>query len=58
MSAVYSGPLNGALGLIYTGAHDGTLIAWNFETGAGKYDLSLNDPSCCSNDPSKSLLEN
>jgi WD40 repeat protein len=45
MSAVYSGP---AYGLIYTGAHDGTLIAWNFETGAGKYQLSDNDPTCTS----------
>lgn len=23
--------------MIYTGAHDGTIIAWNFETGYSKY---------------------
>jgi hypothetical protein len=45
MSCVYGGIENG---LIYTGAHDGTLIAWNFETGAGKYQLSDYDPTCTS----------
>ena len=47
MCAVFGGVENG---LIYTGAHDGTLIAWNFETGAGKYQLSDNDPTCCHKD--------
>lgn len=45
MSCVYGGIENG---LIYTGAHDGTLIAWNFETGAGKYQLSDYDATCTS----------
>ena len=36
MSVVYC---NYGAGLIYTGGHDGTLIAWNFETGYAKYYL-------------------
>lgn len=34
--------------LIYTGSHDGTLIAWNFETGYIKYYLHSMDPTCTS----------
>lgn len=32
--------------LIYTGAHDGSLIAWNFETGYIKFYLHEHDPTC------------
>ena len=35
-------------GMIYTGAHDGTIIAWNFETGYAKYSLHQHDPTCTS----------
>jgi hypothetical protein len=45
MSAVFGGMSNN---LIYTGAHDGTLIAWNLDNGAGKYQLSDYDKSCTS----------
>ena len=35
--------------LIYTGGHDGTLIAWNFETGYRKQpSLHEIDPTCIS----------
>ena len=34
--------------LIYTGGHDGSLIAWNFETGYIKYYLHELDPTCMS----------
>lgn len=34
--------------MIYTGAHDGTIIAWNFETGYSKYKLHELDPTCTS----------
>jgi len=34
--------------LIYTGGHDGSLIAWNFETGYVKYYLHDCDASCMS----------
>ena len=34
--------------LIYTGGHDGTLIAWNFETGYIKHYLHEKDPTCTS----------
>ena len=34
--------------LIYTGGHDGSLIAWNFETGYIKYYLHEFDPTCMS----------
>jgi hypothetical protein len=44
MSAVYCLKNN----LIYTGAHDGTLIAWNFETGYSKSQLDTHDPTCTS----------
>ncbi len=33
-------------GLIYTGGHDGTLIAWQFETGYLKFDLHTGDKTC------------
>lgn len=36
--------------LIYTGGHDGTLIAWNFETGYSKHYLHEKDPTCTSKD--------
>jgi len=44
MSAVYCLSNN----LIYTGGHDGTLLAWNFETGYMKYLLHEYDKSCTS----------
>ena len=34
--------------LIYTGGHDGTLIAWNFETGYSKNYLHEHDSTCTS----------
>jgi len=46
MSPVYY-PKNN---LIYTGGHDGTLIAWNFETKTRKHSLHENDPTCTSKD--------
>lgn len=46
MSAVYCLKNN----LIYTGGHDGTLLAWNFETGYMKYQLHEYDASCISKD--------
>ena len=42
MSVAYNYQLN----LIYTGGHDGSLIAWNFETGYIKNYLHELDPSC------------
>ena len=42
MSAVYCLSNN----LVYTGAHDGSLIAWNFETGYSKYQLHIYDKTC------------
>lgn len=36
-------------GMIYTGGHDGSIIAWNFETGYAKYKLHENDKTCVSN---------
>jgi WD40 repeat protein len=36
--------------LLYTGGHDGRLIAWNFETGYRKHSLHENDPTCTSKD--------
>lgn len=36
--------------LIYTGAHDGTLIAWSFETGYIKQYLHDFDPTCTAKD--------
>ncbi len=34
--------------LIYTGGHDGSLIAWNLETGYVKFYLHDYDPTCMS----------
>mmetsp|Transcript_98809 Transcript_98809/g.135890 ORF Transcript_98809/g.135890 Transcript_98809/m.135890 type:complete len:146 (+) Transcript_98809:1960-2397(+) len=42
MSCVHYG------GLIFTGGHDGTLLAWNFETGFIKLYLHEYDPDCTS----------
>ena len=36
--------------LIYTGAHDGTLIGWSFETGYIKQYLHDLDPTCTCKD--------
>ena len=36
--------------LVYTGGHDGSIFAWNFETGYSKYQLDVNDPTCTSKD--------
>jgi WD40 repeat protein len=44
MSAIYDIKNN----LIFTGGHDGTLLAWHFETGFIKYYLHEIDPTCCS----------
>jgi WD40 repeat protein len=44
MSAVYCLKNN----LIYTGGHDGTLLAWNFETGYMKYQMHEYDKACTS----------
>ena len=46
MSAVFCNSNN----LIYTGGHDGTLIAWNFETGYSKHYLHEKDETCTSKD--------
>jgi WD40 repeat protein len=35
---------------IFTGGHDGTLLAWHFETGFTKYQLHEEDPTCVSRD--------
>lgn len=35
-------------GMIYTGGHDGSIVAWNFETGYSKYKLHENDKTCTS----------
>jgi WD40 repeat protein len=32
--------------LVYTGGHDGSLIAWNLETGYSKYTLHIYDKTC------------
>ena len=44
MSAIYDIKLN----LVFTGGHDGTLLAWHFETGFVKFYLHEMDPTCCS----------
>jgi len=46
MSVVYVH--NGQSDLIFTGGHDGTLIAWTLETGYSKFFLHENDPTCTS----------
>lgn len=46
MSVIYC-PQNN---LIYTGAHDGTLIAWSFETGYIKQYLHDFDQTCTAKD--------
>jgi len=46
MSAIYDVKLN----LVFTGGHDGTLLAWHFETGFVKYYLHEMDETCCSKD--------
>ena len=44
MSCVYDVKTN----LIFTGGHDGALLAWHFETGFTKYVLHDSDPTCMS----------
>lgn len=44
MSSIYDVKQN----LVFTGGHDGTLLAWHFETGFIKYYLHDMDPTCCS----------
>jgi len=34
--------------LIFTGGHDGTILAWHFETGFIKFYLHQQDPTCTS----------
>lgn len=46
MSAIYDQRNN----LIFTGAHDGTLQAWHFETGFIKFYLHSQDKECTSTD--------
>jgi WD40 repeat protein len=46
MSAVYD--YHSSTPLIYTGGHDGTIFAWNRETGTCKYQLHNSDPTCTS----------
>lgn len=46
MSAVYCNKNK----MIYTGGHDGSIIAWNFETGYAKAKLHDYDPTCTSED--------
>ena len=53
MSAVYCLKYN----LIFTGAHDGTLIAWNFETGYMKSQLHLYDSTCLASVPGNHVKE-
>ena len=48
MSAVYC--CHQGNELVYTGGHDGSLIAWNFETGYSKYQLDIYDKTCRSDD--------
>ena len=43
--------------LIYTGGHDGSLIAWNFETGYIKFYLHEFDPTCMSRGGGNHILE-
>ena len=44
MSAIYDIKNN----LVFTGGHDGTLLAWHFETGFIKFYLHEMDSTCCS----------
>ncbi len=44
MSAIYDVKNN----LVFTGGHDGTLLAWHFETGFIKFYLHEMDSTCCS----------
>ena len=46
MSCVYDFKTN----LIFTGSHDGELLAWHFETGFTKYSLHDKDKTCTSKD--------
>ncbi len=46
MSATYDVRTN----LIFTGGHDGTLLAWHFETGFVKFHLHEMDKTCLSKD--------
>jgi len=46
MSACYDVKTN----LIFTGAHDGTLLGWHFETGFVKYFFHELDKTMCSKD--------
>jgi hypothetical protein len=45
MSATYDIKSN----LIFTGGHDGTILAWHFETGFIRTYLHSMDPTCTSN---------
>ena len=49
MSVIYSKLDN----LVFTGSHEGRLIAWNFETKRAKFELHLEDPTCLSETPAK-----
>ena len=49
MSVTYSAQDN----LVFTGSHEGKLIAWNFETKRAKHELHSEDPTCVSLTPAK-----
>jgi hypothetical protein len=34
--------------MLYTGGHDGSIIAWNFDSRSAKYKLHDNDKTCTS----------
>ena len=58
MSAIYyPTPTSSTSDLIFTGGHDGTLIAWNFETGYRKHNLHEIDPTCTSNEYYKDIKD-
>lgn len=44
MSATYDAKNN----LVFTGGHDGTILAWHFETGFIKFYLHQQDKDCTS----------
>jgi WD40 repeat protein len=39
--------------LVFTGSHEGKVIAWNFETKRAKHELHSEDDTCVSNEPAK-----
>jgi WD40 repeat protein len=39
--------------LIFTGSHDGSVIAWHLEGKRGKYEMHLDDDTCLSDNPAR-----